>query len=148
MTQVSNLVQAMDRFKENGFWVAGASEHAEGLVWEANLKGKIVLVMGNEGEGLSRIVQDNCDFLVKLPQVGEVSSLNVAQASTACMYEWLRQKPGSVGLTADGTSRRCGRFWRRAWRSKEGSRAKARFAFLSRQSHSPEAPSLTHYANL
>ncbi len=91
VTQVSNLVQAMDRFKENGFWVAGASEHAEGLVWEANLKGKIVLVMGNEGEGLSRIVQDNCDFLVKLPQVGEVSSLNVAQASTACMYEWLRQ---------------------------------------------------------
>ena len=91
VTQVSNLVQAMDRFKENGFWVAGASEHAEGLVWEANLKGKIVLVMGNEGEGLSRIVQDNCDFLVKLPQGGEVASLNGAQAATACMYEWRRQ---------------------------------------------------------
>lgn len=149
VTQVSNLVQAMDRFKENGFWVAGASEHAEGLVWEANLKGKIVLVMGNEGEGLSRIVQDNCDFLVKLPQVGEVSSLNVAQASTACHVRMAAAEPGSVGLTADrNPSRRCGRFWRRAWRSKEGSRAKARFAFLSRQSHSPEAPSLTHYANL
>lgn len=91
VTQVANLVQSMDRFKENGFWIAGASEHAEGSIWQSNLKGKIVLVMGNEGEGLSRIVQENCDFLVKLPQVGEVSSLNVAQASTACMYEWLRQ---------------------------------------------------------
>lgn len=91
VTQVANLAQSMDRFKENGFWIAGASEHAEGSIWQSNLKGKIVLVMGNEGEGLSRIVQENCDFLVKLPQVGEVSSLNVAQASTACMYEWLRQ---------------------------------------------------------
>lgn len=89
--QVANLVQSIERFKENGFWVAGASEHADGFIWDANLKGKIVLVMGNEGEGLSRIVQESCDFLVKLPQLGEVSSLNVAQASTACMYEWLRQ---------------------------------------------------------
>ena len=53
--------------------------------------GKIALVMGNEGEGVSRLVLENCDFGVKLPQVGEISSLNVAQASTACMYEWLRQ---------------------------------------------------------
>ena len=74
--------------------MAGASEQAHYTVWEAPLHGKIVLVMGNEGEGLSRIVQDNCDFLVKLPQVGEVSSLgslNVAQAATAIMYEWMRQ---------------------------------------------------------
>ena len=55
------------------------------------LKGKIALIMGNEAEGLSRIVQESCDFLVKLPLEGEVASLNVAQASTACMYEWLRQ---------------------------------------------------------
>ena len=47
--------------------------------------------MGNEAEGLSRVVKESCDFLVKLPQMGEVASLNVAQASTACMYEWLRQ---------------------------------------------------------
>ncbi len=91
VTQVANLAQSMERFKENGFWIAGASEHAEGSIWESNLKGKIVLVMGNESEGLSRIVQEGCDFLVKLPQMGEVASLNVAQASTACMYEWLRQ---------------------------------------------------------
>ena len=49
------------------------------------------LVMGNEQEGISRLVMEHCDFLVKLPIEGEVASLNVAQAATACMYEWLRQ---------------------------------------------------------
>ncbi len=91
VSQVANLTQTIERLKEAGFWVAGASEHAQDYIWQSNLKGKIALVMGNEGEGISRLVMDSCDFLVKLPQIGEVSSLNVAQASTACMYEWLRQ---------------------------------------------------------
>ena len=71
--------------------MAGASEQAHHTVWKAPLYGKIALVMGNEGSGISRLMQDNCDFLVKLPQEGKVGSLNVAQASTAVMYEWLRQ---------------------------------------------------------
>ena len=91
VARVSNLIQVMARLKERGFWIAGASEQAEELIWGSNLKGKIALVMGNEAEGLSRVVKESCDFLVKLPQMGEVASLNVAQASTACMYEWLRQ---------------------------------------------------------
>lgn len=91
VAQNSNLVQAIERCKKAGFWVAGASEHAEDVLWNSNLKGKIALVMGNEGEGISRLVLENCDFLVKLPIMGQVESLNVAQAATACMYEWLRQ---------------------------------------------------------
>ena len=91
VAQVSNLVQTMSRLKEEGFWIAGATEHASDLIWKANLKGKIALVMGNEQEGISRLVMEHCDFLVKLPIEGEVASLNVAQAATACMYEWLRQ---------------------------------------------------------
>ena len=91
VTQVANLVSTIERLKDEGFWVAAATEHASDLIWQSNLKGKIALVMGNEGEGVSRLVLENCDFGVKLPQVGEISSLNVAQASTACMYEWLRQ---------------------------------------------------------
>ena len=64
---------------------------------EALRQGKIVLVMGNEGEGLARLTMDSCDFLVKLPQEGKVGSLNVAQAATACMYEFLRQnRPARV----------------------------------------------------
>lgn len=91
VAQVANLVQTMARLKDEGFWIAGATEHAEGSIWDANLKGKIALVMGNEHDGLSRVVMESCDFLAKLPLEGEVASLNVAQAATACMYEWLRQ---------------------------------------------------------
>lgn len=91
VAQVANLVQAMSRLKDEGFWIAGATEHTDDSIWNANLKGKIALVMGNEHDGLSRVVMEHCDFLVKLPLEGEVASLNVAQASTACMYEWLRQ---------------------------------------------------------
>lgn len=91
VAQVSNLVQAIERLKKEGFWIAGCSEQAADVIWKSNLKGKIALVMGNEHEGISRLVQDNCDFFVKLPMEGAVGSLNVAQAATACMYEWLRQ---------------------------------------------------------
>ncbi len=89
--QVSNIAQTLDKLKEEGFWVAGATEQAHYTVWEAPLHGKICLVMGNEGEGLSRLTQEKCDFLTKLPQAGKVGSLNVAQAATAVMYEWMRQ---------------------------------------------------------
>ena len=94
VAQVPNLVQVIERCKKEGFWVAGASEQKDGTIWDSNLKGKILLVMGNEGEGLSRLVQESCDFFVALPMEGKVGSLNVAQASTACMYEWLRQNRG------------------------------------------------------
>lgn len=91
VVQVPNIASAIEKMKEYGFWVAGASEHADSLIWDANLKGKIILVLGNEGSGISRLVLEKCDFLISLPQMGKVSSLNVAQSATACMYEWLRQ---------------------------------------------------------
>ena len=89
--QATNLASAIDRLKKAGFWVAGASEKAQHTVWDAPLYGKIALVMGNEAEGLARLTLEKCDFLVKLPQAGHVGSLNVAQACTAVMYEWMRQ---------------------------------------------------------
>lgn len=89
--QTSNLQSAFERLKKAGFWVAGASEQAVHSVWEAPLYGKIALVMGSEGDGLARLTLENCDFLVSLPQAGKVGSLNVAQACTAIMYEWMRQ---------------------------------------------------------
>ncbi len=91
VSQVANITNTLERLKENGFWVAAATEHADGVIWDANLSGKIALVMGNEGEGVSRLVLESCDFAMALPQVGDIASLNVAQAATACMYEWLRQ---------------------------------------------------------
>jgi 23S rRNA (guanosine2251-2'-O)-methyltransferase len=91
VAQEPNLVRALESLKSAGYWVAGASEHATQSVWEAPLEGRIVLVMGSEGEGLSRLTLETCDFLVSLPQAGRVGSLNVAQATTALAYEWLRR---------------------------------------------------------
>jgi len=91
LAQEANLVRSLVRCKEAGFWVAGASEHASQSVWDAELDGRIVLVMGSEGEGLARLTRETCDFLVGLPQAGKVGSLNVAQATTAIAYEWLRR---------------------------------------------------------
>ncbi len=97
IAQVSNLSSTLEKLKENGFWVAGASEHSDHFIWDTNLKGRIVLVMGNESEGISRLVLEHCDLTMAIPQMGEISSLNVAQSSTVCMYEWLRQNKDGFG---------------------------------------------------
>lgn len=91
LCQETNVARSLQKLQEGGFWVAGASEKAKQDVWHAPLDGKIALVMGSEGEGLARLTQERCDFLVKLPQRGKVGSLNVAQATTALAYEWLRR---------------------------------------------------------
>ena len=96
VAQVSNIVQSIHRLQEEGFWVCAATEHTDDLVWNANLKGKIAIVLGNEHDGVSRLVLEHCDMYAKLPLEGEVASLNVAQAATAVMYEWLRQNWGSL----------------------------------------------------
>lgn len=91
IAQVANIASFIERTKDEGFWAVAATEHAEGSLWEADLRGRIVLVMGSEHDGVSRLVLETCDIPASLPQRGEVSSLNVAQASTVFMYEWLRQ---------------------------------------------------------
>ena len=66
LAQEANLVRSLERCKkEAGFWVAGASEHASQTVWDAPLEGRVVLVMGSEGEGLARLTRETCDFLVQ-----------------------------------------------------------------------------------
>lgn len=89
----TNLVRALQQLKDAGYWIAGASEDASEPVWSAPIEGRLVLVMGAEGEGLSRLVAETCDFLVSLPQAGRVSSLNVAQAAAVLIYEWVRRSP-------------------------------------------------------
>jgi 23S rRNA (guanosine2251-2'-O)-methyltransferase len=86
-----NLVRMLERLKEAGYWVAGATEAASTLAWDAPLEGRIALVMGSEGEGLSRLVEKTCDFTVRLPVAGRVASLNVAQATAVLAFEWARR---------------------------------------------------------
>lgn len=96
IARVPNLARAIDQLKDAGFWVVGSSEHAEDACWDAPMDGRVALVMGSEGTGLSRLVQDRCDYLAKLPQRGATESLNVAQAATVMCYEWLRRSWDSL----------------------------------------------------
>ena len=91
VARVANIAQAVTLLQEAGYWVVAATEHATQPVWDVNLSGKAVIVMGSEDEGISRRVQELCDFPVMLPMCGKVESLNVAQAATVFFYEWLRQ---------------------------------------------------------
>ena len=91
IAQVSNLVAAMDQLKAAGFWIGAATEHATESVWNAPMDGRLCIVMGSEGSGISRLVREHCDFECALPQRGRIESLNVAQAATVMCYEWLRR---------------------------------------------------------
>ena len=97
IARVPNIARALEDLKQAGFWCVGASEHAEGSCWESPLTGRIALVMGSEGEGISRLVLETCDDLTRLPQRGVTESLNVAQATTALAYEWLRVNIAELG---------------------------------------------------
>ena len=97
IAQVSNLARAVEELKAAGFWACASTEHATDDVWSAPLVGRVALVMGSEGEGISRLVLEKCDFACKLPQRGRVESLNVAQACTVMCYEWLRREMAGEG---------------------------------------------------
>lgn len=91
VAQVTNLVQALEALKAAGLWVAGADPGADDLYTDARLVPPLALVMGGEERGLSRLVREHCDFLVRLPMRGHLASLNVAVAAGVLLYEVLRQ---------------------------------------------------------
>ena len=104
---VPNLARALDELKRAGFWACCASEHAEQDVWHAPMGGRLALVVGSEGEGVSRLVAQSCDFACRLPQRGRIESLNVAQATTVLCYEWLRRVElgeGEGAAASDGSA--------------------------------------------
>lgn len=91
VARVTNVVQTLERLKESGYWIVGASEKARQDAWSAPLEGRIALVMGAEGSGLARLTERACDVLAALPVRGKVSSLNVSAATAVLAYEWLRR---------------------------------------------------------
>ncbi len=90
VARVSNLGGAIDRLKDEGLWIAGA-DMAGTAMDKADLKGAIGLVIGSEGEGISRLIKEKCDFLVSIPMVGRIDSLNAAVAAAVLMFEKKRQ---------------------------------------------------------
>ena len=89
---VTNLVRTLKLLKEAGLWVVGADAEGEKLSYEADLKGPLALVLGAEGAGLRELTRKTCDFLVRLPQLGSVESLNVSVATGMLLYESVRQR--------------------------------------------------------
>ena len=88
--KVTNLARTMDEIKELGFWTVGLDEHAPQTITDANLTGKLALVMGAEGEGLRRLTRENCDHMVKLPTRPDFSTLNVSVATALALYGLMR----------------------------------------------------------
>ena len=92
VVSVTNLSRAIRDMQEAGVWFVGADGAADESIYEVKLTGAIAIVMGAEGGGLRRLTKESCDFLVKLPMMGAVESLNVSVATGACLYEALRQR--------------------------------------------------------
>ena len=93
VVMVSNLVNAIDKLKAKGFWVVGTTLSDNSVDYrEIDYSGKIALVIGNEGVGISNIVTKNCDFLAKIPMYGTTNSLNASVATGIMIYEIIRNR--------------------------------------------------------
>ncbi|MDR3288909.1 MAG: 23S rRNA (guanosine(2251)-2'-O)-methyltransferase RlmB [Peptococcaceae bacterium] len=91
VARVSNLVQTLKELKKAGCWIAGAEMDGQDI-FQTDLTGPRVVVVGGEGKGLGKLVRETCDELIRLPMRGEISSLNVSAASSVILYEILRQR--------------------------------------------------------
>jgi 23S rRNA (guanosine2251-2'-O)-methyltransferase len=89
---VTNLARTLERLKERGYWLTGLAGEAEQTLYDVDLTGPLVLVMGAEGEGMRRLTRETCDRLVKIPMRGKTESLNVSVAAAVCLYEAFRQR--------------------------------------------------------
>ena len=91
VVKVTNLVNTMEELKERGLWFVCADMDGE-LMYRQNLTGSIGLVIGNEGNGVSRLVKEHCDFTASIPMKGDIDSLNASVAAGVLAYEILRQR--------------------------------------------------------
>lgn len=90
--KVTNLARTIEDLKKEGLWICGTDATGDKLMYDADLKGPIALVIGSEGEGMSRLVKESCDFLVRIPMSGHINSLNASNAAAVLMYEAVRQR--------------------------------------------------------
>lgn len=92
VARVTNISQTIIDLKKKNIWVAGTDSTGDKYYYEQDLKGALALVIGSEGKGMSKIVRDSCDFVVKIPMKGDISSLNASVAGAVVMYEIMRQR--------------------------------------------------------
>jgi 23S rRNA (guanosine2251-2'-O)-methyltransferase len=92
VARVKNLARAMEELKEAGYWLVGLDERADRDYSKVDLRGRIAIVLGNEGVGLHDLIKKRCDFLVSIPARGPVRSLNVSVAAGIILFECVRQR--------------------------------------------------------
>ena len=92
--KVTNIAQAIEELKERGVWVAACDMGGQEY-YKADLKGTLAVVIGSEGSGISRLVKEKCDFVVSMPMVGRITSLNASNAAAVIIYEVRKQRDGN-----------------------------------------------------
>jgi len=95
IAKVTNIASTLDALKEQGIWIVGTDVKGSKLYTEVDYKGPVALVIGNEGEGMRRLVKEKCDFLVRIPLFGKIESLNASVAAALVMYEVVRARKGN-----------------------------------------------------
>lgn len=91
VVKVTNIAQTIEELKEKGIWVAACDMGGRNY-YEQDMKGKIAVVIGSEGAGISKLVRDKCDFVVSMPMVGRITSLNASNAAAIIIYEIRKQR--------------------------------------------------------
>ncbi|VBB08512.1 trna/rrna methyltransferase spou type [Lucifera butyrica] len=94
VARIGNVTQTLELLKKKGFWIVGADMTGEKNYFEADLTGPLVIVVGSEGQGIGRSTKEHCDFLVRIPMRGRISSLNASVACSLLVYETVRQRYG------------------------------------------------------
>jgi 23S rRNA (guanosine2251-2'-O)-methyltransferase len=94
VASVTNLARTLDSLKSQGIWVVGTDGEAEQPLYSADFKRPLAMVLGAEGSGMRRLTREKCDFLVRIPMVGHVQSLNVSVSAGIALFEVLRQRAG------------------------------------------------------
>ncbi len=94
VVQVANLVSTIKELKEKGMWIAGMAADADQSLFESDLTGPLAIVIGGEEKGIRPLVRKHCDFLIRIPQEGQIDSLNASVAGAVVMYEAYRQRTG------------------------------------------------------
>ena len=92
VARVANISQTIDILKKNGIWVVGTDASGDKPYHKSKYDGPIAIVIGSEGSGISRLIKENCDFVVRIPMKGKVSSLNASAAAALMLFEVVKQR--------------------------------------------------------
>ena len=92
IARVNNITDTISKLKDKGVWICGTAIDADKFYYDQNLTGPLAIVLGNEGKGISDLVKRNCDFLVKIPMKGKVTSLNASVSTGIIVYEAVKQR--------------------------------------------------------